>query len=360
MADVLDFIKGFGAGSDIISQFEQIKAMRQRMDIAQQTAEQSKERFPLEQTNLELENKIKRNQLSTMEQFNQLLNDPNFARTKHDQFVKDLGRPLKPSEELMFGQAIQDSAQTRSLQPINDVAKNIFLQESQNERSKFLNGPEPVDKKIDEGFNQKGQRVQVWQKPTGETYQKVVPEIVRPPESPGAANSRLDKSYQFTTGQLNTVRKPIDDALDRVNRLRMSIAEKSPQADALIAPELLTAMAGGQGSGLRMNEAEISRIVGGRTHWESIKAAVNKWKLDPSKGLSINDEQRREISSLIDKRYELLQKKANILDNAQQQLIDTQDVTSHRKILADTRKALSGVDQETTTSGSKGDPLGIL
>ena len=37
-------------------------------------------------------------------------------------------------------------------------------------------------------------------------------------------------------------------------------------------------MAGGQGNGLRMNEAEISRIVGGRTNWESFKAKLGAWQ----------------------------------------------------------------------------------
>jgi hypothetical protein len=61
----------------------------------------------------------------------------------------------------------------------------------------------------------------------------------------------------------------------RFGRLRDTLNQKSPQADALVAPELLTVIAGGQGSGLRMNEAEIARSVGGRSHLEDLKAALN-------------------------------------------------------------------------------------
>lgn len=171
--------------------------------------------------------------------------------------------------------------------------------------------------------------------------------------APGKEAARLDKGYQFATGQLSSVSKPIQDALDRVSRLTLSINERTPQADSLIAPELLTAMAGGMGSGLRMNEAEISRIVGGRTNLEGIKAAVNKWRTDPSKGLSITDAQRSQIQSLIQKRFELLQKKAQVLNEAQDRLIDASDVESQRRILADAKRKLSTIDEGGLVNAQK-------
>ena len=100
-------------------------------------------------------------------------------------------------------------------------------------------------------------------------------------------DARLDRSYNKEVSRIDSVAKPVLDRADRLQRLKLSLDAQSPQADALIAPELLTAMAGGQGSGLRMNEAEISRIVGGRSKWESLKASMNQWSLDPSKALSI-------------------------------------------------------------------------
>jgi hypothetical protein len=172
---------------------------------------------------------------------------------------------------------------------------------------------------------------------------------------PTARNdTRADKSYQFNVGQLNTLGKPITDRVTRLSTLQDTINQTSPQADALIAPELLTVMAGGQGSGLRMNEAEISRIVGGRTAWESIKAAANKWQTDPRKGLSITPAQRGQIRSLMQAVYGKLQQKQSILDQAQQDLIKTDDPKEHRSIVARARQQMTTIDQGQSGAQSGG------
>jgi hypothetical protein len=178
---------------------------------------------------------------------------------------------------------------------------------------------------------------------------------------PAAANTRndarSDKSYQFNVGELNSIGKPITDRVTRLGTLQDTINQTTPQADALIAPELLTVMAGGQGSGLRMNEAEIARIVGGRTAWESIKAAANKWQTDPSKGLSVTPAQRGQIRALIGAVYGKLQAKQNILDQAQQDLIGTDDPTEHRRIVARTRQQMTTVDQGQGAAAGGSHPL---
>jgi len=146
-------------------------------------------------------------------------------------------------------------------------------------------------------------------------------------------------------GELNTLGKPITDRVTRLGTLQDTINQTTPQADALIAPELLTVMAGGQGSGLRMNEAEIARVVGGRTAWESIKAAANKWQTDPSKGLSVTPAQRGQIRALIQAVYGKLQQKQDILDQAQQDLIKTDDPKEHRRTVARARQQMTAIDQ---------------
>jgi hypothetical protein len=170
-------------------------------------------------------------------------------------------------------------------------------------------------------------------------------------------NTRADKSYQFNVGQLNTIGKPITDRVTRLSTLQDTINQATPQADALVAPELLTVMAGGQGSGLRMNEAEISRIVGGRAAWESIKAAANKWQTDPRKGLSITPAQRGQIRALMQAVYGKLQQKQNILDQAQQDLINTDDPTQHRRIVAGVRQKMTTIDQGQSGASGGGNPL---
>jgi hypothetical protein len=175
------------------------------------------------------------------------------------------------------------------------------------------------------------------------------------------SDARLDKSYSDANRQLTTIRSPLDAQAERMGRLIESVNQKTPQADALIAPELLTVMAGGQGSGLRMNEAEISRIVGGRSNMESLKAALNKWQVDPTKALSITDAQRVQIRDLIAAVQKRTSEKLDAINTASESLIDAGDVESHRRIISDLRKKLDTVNMAgASTTGVNKDPLGLF
>jgi len=165
--------------------------------------------------------------------------------------------------------------------------------------------------------------------------------------------ARGDKSYQFNSGQLEKVAAPVDQAISRMGRLQDALAQNTPQADALIAPELLSVMAGGAGSGLRMNEAEIGRIVGGRSKWETLKASINQWSLDPSKANSITPEQRKEIRSLVSEVDTKLKTKQAALEDARQGLLNTDDPGQHRSIVAKARSKMTEVDQGAGQAGGK-------
>lgn len=169
------------------------------------------------------------------------------------------------------------------------------------------------------------------------------------PSAATAGTSRSDKSYQYNNGELDKLQNPIDTAVQRLGRLQDTLDQKSPQADALIAPELLTVMAGGAGSGLRMNEAEISRIVGGRSNWESLKAAANKWSLDPKEARSITPEQDTQIRALVSEVNNKLLAKQKALQEARDSLLNSDDPKIHRQAVNDARQRLLGID-----SGSSG------
>lgn len=164
-------------------------------------------------------------------------------------------------------------------------------------------------------------------------------------QAPQKGTERSDKSYQYNSGSLDKVGAPVDQAIQRMGRLRDTLAQGTPQADALVAPELLTVMAGGAGSGLRMNEAEISRIVGGRSNWESLKAAANKWSLDPKTANSITPDQRTQIHKLVEEVNKKLVAKQAVINEAHDSLLDSDDPKEHRRIVGDAKKKLDAVDQ---------------
>jgi hypothetical protein len=161
-----------------------------------------------------------------------------------------------------------------------------------------------------------------------------------------AATNRSDKSYDKRNAELNAIGKPIDDYMMRFSRLQETLRQGSPQADALVAPELLTVMAGGQGSGFRMSEPEIARIVGGRSVWESLKASINKWSLDPSTANSITPAQRQQIRALVATVGDKMQRKQQIINSAREDLTNTEDVNEHRKIIINARQRLAKIDNE--------------
>jgi len=164
---------------------------------------------------------------------------------------------------------------------------------------------------------------------------------------------RSDRSYQFTSNRIDALRKPVEDRAERIARLSDTLSQGTPQADALVAPELLSVMAGGAGSGLRMNEAEIARIVGGRTNWESIKAKVNAWQLDPNKGFALTPAQREQTRALFASVKDRVSRKMQVIDEESQNLLNSDDPKDHRRIYQQLQKRLSDID---TASGAGGGP----
>lgn len=159
-----------------------------------------------------------------------------------------------------------------------------------------------------------------------------------------ASTQRLDHSYEINSKALEQVGSPVDQAISRMGRLEETLNQKNPQADALIGPELLTIMAGGQGSGLRMTEAEISRVVGGRSAWENLKGKLQHWSLDPDDARTITPDQDRMIRSLVDAVHSKLQQKQGIINQARQDLINADDVKAHREIVTHAKAAVDSID----------------
>lgn len=160
--------------------------------------------------------------------------------------------------------------------------------------------------------------------------------------------NRLDRSYQFHSKQLEAIAKPLSDVNARVARLEDTLNTKGMTADALVAPELLSIVAGGQGSNFRMTEAEIARVIGGRTNFEKLKAEANKWALDPTQAQNIQPEQRREIRALLSEVRKRLDKKLAATNSASEKLLDpNSDENAHKRALSDVHKAMAEADAPT-------------
>ena len=175
-------------------------------------------------------------------------------------------------------------------------------------------------------------------------------------------NARADRSYQYNQGELDKLTNPISQLTMRMGRLQDTLAQNNQQSDALVAPELLTVMAGGQGSGLRMNEAEIARVIGGATAWTSLQTAINRWSTNPNSA-RFTPVQHQQIRMLIRAVSDKLNAKQEALNKAAGDLINTEDPTEHRRIVQQARQTLNSIDEgrgaapqgfEWKANGSKG------
>ena len=103
------------------------------------------------------------------------------------------------------------------------------------------------------------------------------------------------KVYDDYTKQVDKVSTPMEAVSARTTLLLHNLDARNKQSDAQVAPELLSIASGGVGSGLRMNEAEISRVVGGRSIWDALIAAANKVREGEG---TFSDEQRAEMHKI--------------------------------------------------------------
>ena len=144
----------------------------------------------------------------------------------------------------------------------------------------------------------------------------------------------LGQGYDYANNFINQKMQPLQQLSQRASRLASTLQQANPQADSLIAPELLSIAAGGPGSGLRMNEAEIERILGGATKWTQLQQNLNKWSIDPAKA-QIPPDQRAQIQKLVNYIQSQARDQLNIGLNAQQKLITAKSLDDYHKTITD-------------------------
>lgn len=161
----------------------------------------------------------------------------------------------------------------------------------------------------------------------------------------------FERSLKTNTTRIDATAKPYEERQRRIENTIASMEQGTLITDALVAPELLTAMAGGLGSGLRMTDTELNRIIRGRTPLESFKVAVNKWLADP-KAEKIRDFSPEQIASINDLLKEVGRQNMQRIDtiNAARDALDNATTPhEHQMILTQLKKdlnALSGGQKE--------------
>lgn len=163
--------------------------------------------------------------------------------------------------------------------------------------------------------------------------------------------AREDRSYQFHSRELDTLEKPVTEALSRSSRLIETLDNGSPVALAAAIPEFLTVMSGGAGSGLRMTEAEMKRIVGGRSVWEELTAAASRFSTNPQQ-YPLTAGQVGSIRKMAESVTAKLVQKQEAINQARGIMGTSGNVVEHRNALNNMRMRFQAID------GATGQPSG--
>ncbi len=161
------------------------------------------------------------------------------------------------------------------------------------------------------------------------------------PVTPTNPQTGDNASYKTHLLEMDKRAKPIDESAGRFARLRDTLSQGTAQADALVAPELMTVMAGGIGSGVRITNAEIDRVHGGRPMIADIQAKIRKWLgTDQKSAINFGTEERQAINDLMN----IVGTK---LDEKQSALSDFADLNSRAGTTEQQRRAaLAALDKK--------------
>lgn len=167
-----------------------------------------------------------------------------------------------------------------------------------------------------------------------------------------AANSQLEKSFASSDNQLKTLRTPIDAQAKNISDAKDYLAQNNPSANALVAPAIIKALVGGQGSGVRITTPEISAINNGRGKIADFRSWLSAWSADPKAYEALLPEQKQWLGAVLDKINSKVQSKQSAISTANQSLIDATDTRSHKQILKDLNDSLEGIDSGSSSAGT--------
>jgi hypothetical protein len=173
----------------------------------------------------------------------------------------------------------------------------------------------------------------------------VMQEILRS----NAANARIDRSYLLADTQLKEIRKPIDSESANIAQAKSLLSQNNPGANSLVAPAIIKAVVGGMGSGVRITTPEMKAVNQGRGQIANFESWLSSWSLDPSKYQALLPEQKVWLNGVLDKIAEKVQAKQSAISKANQDLIEAEDVKTHRQTMKDLNDKLESIDSGGAT-----------
>lgn len=190
--------------------------------------------------------------------------------------------------------------------------------------------------------------------PTGAHWMTVPDHSASDAARAAAGANQLQTTKEHAYAELGKWATPIQGHLDAIRDLGITLNAKTPEADRLVAPLVIKATISGQGSGFRMTRAEIENVVGGRSKWEGLKAALQQWSTDPAQALSLTDSQRDDLRQLTRKIRDKATKLSREITDARHTIDDAGDAKSVNAARTSLQEKLASMDEDeggTSTGG---------
>lgn len=172
-----------------------------------------------------------------------------------------------------------------------------------------------------------------------------------------AGDRQLQTVHDRAISEIDKWAQPVESQISAIRELSLPLNHPSPEGDRLIAPLVIKATISGQGSGFRMTRAEIENVVGGRSKWETLRAALQQWNPDNGQALSITDDQRADLKKLVKGIRDKATKLSRQITDARHSIDDATDSKVINKARTRLFEDLQSMDDEeggSTTSGGTG------
>lgn len=270
------------------------------------------------------------------------------ARTK--KLEKEANEPAEePSLAQAYAHAVsaaiksgKDPLQDPIVQHIGDAITNIQKQPA---------AKVPGTKTVQLQVNGKAHQVLI-DEATGKTIQDLGESGERPPSVSVSANlGALDReTKQYGTPH----QKSLDAAnaqLEKISDAR-SMINGNAEAQGLGIPKVLTALVGGQGTGVRITQPELASIAHARGLSGDVEGTINKWS---GKG-SLTREQQHQLTQIMDDVAARIRQKQKIASDT----LDTINGSSSREQIIEAdkqaRKHLSDLESGTSSPAQNNAP----
>src|SRR5262252_4457927 len=121
--------------------------------------------------------------------------------------------------------------------------------------------------------------------------------------------AKLEKSREYQQNWLNTQSKMVDPGMDRISKARQMLNANNGPGDFAAMMELVPAITGGAGSGVRLTGKEIDMIWHSRSAWDEFWGKLQHWK----DGTLFTADQREKAKAMLDRLADKSQAKQEVI-----------------------------------------------